>query len=60
MVATSELPEVNLQANAAKINNRLLSALNTPDQYEILVGRGNTIDSIKERVNLAKTIVRGN
>lgn len=59
MVATSESPEIDLNINSTVIKSRLSTALNTPAQYEILVGRGNTLDSIKERVDLAKTIVRG-
>lgn len=60
MVATSESPEVDLNKNSTDIETRLSAALNTPEQYEVLVGRGNTLDSIKKRVDLAKKIVRGN
>lgn len=59
MVATSESPGVDLTIASSGIKSRLSAALNTPAQYEKLVGRGNTLESIKERVELAKTIVRG-
>lgn len=60
MVATSESSEVDLTSDSSGIKGRLSAALSTPAQYEILVGRGNTLESIKERVELAKSIVRGN
>lgn len=59
MVATSDLQELDLMANADEIRTRLSIALAAPDQYDILVGRGNTLDSIKDRVNLAKKILLG-
>lgn len=59
MVATSESPEVDLTSDSLGINGRLSAALSTPAQYEILVGRGNTLESIKDRVELAKSIIRG-
>lgn len=59
MVATSELEAQDLSSNSAEIRLRLSSSLETPNEYEILVGRGNTLESIKNRVELAKKIIRG-
>lgn len=59
MVAVSESKDLDLTSNASDIRRRLTAALEDPESYEILVGRGNTLDSIKDRVELAKKIVRG-
>lgn len=60
MVATSESPTIDLQINADKIKRRLHESLDNHNDYEILVGRGNTLESIKDRVELAKKIIRAN
>lgn len=59
LVAAYELPNINLVANSIEIKNRLNENLNQPKKYDILVGKGNTIESIKDRVNLAKEILEG-
>jgi len=43
--------------NTIVIKDRLLHELCIPDKYEILVGRGNSLQSIKERVKLAYNII---
>lgn len=41
----------------AAVQERLARALADDEQYDILVGRGNTLDAIKKRVTLASRIV---
>lgn len=59
LVAAEAQPTTNLQENSGAIKTRLASALATPEKYDILVGRGNTLESIKERVALAAEILIG-
>ena len=59
LVAADAQPMSNLQENAAAIKAKLEAALAEPINYDILVGRGNTLESIKERVTLATTILVG-
>lgn len=59
MVAASESKTLDLKLTASEIKTRLSDSLLNPDDYEVLVGRGNTLDSIKDRVELAKKILRG-
>ncbi|WP_408931058.1 DUF262 domain-containing protein [Corynebacterium sp. YSMAA1_1_D6] len=40
-----------------EVRERLDEALSSSDQYEILVGRRNTIDAIRRRIELAESIV---
>jgi hypothetical protein len=47
----------NLKENAVRIKEKLEAALAETVLYDILVGRGNTLESIKERVALATTIL---
>lgn len=47
-------------APAGKVRRRLVAALANQEQYEILVGRGNTIGSVKERADLGRAILAGN
>lgn len=60
MVALSRNPDLDLLAAPHEIKTRLSEALSDPDKYDILVGRGNTIDAIKKRIALATVILRGN
>jgi hypothetical protein len=57
MVAGSITGIANLGSRQAKIRSNFISAATDGEQYEILVGRGNTVDAIKERVNLALKIL---
>lgn len=59
MVAAEMHPSADLQVDAGAIKARLAEALADPKRYDILVGRGNTLDSIKERVALASAILLG-
>lgn len=58
MIALSQAPELNIEKNALLIREELDLALEDVDKYDILVGRGNTIDSIRNRVELASLILR--
>lgn len=59
LVAANALPDLDIFSNSEDIKLRLTAALADPSDYEKLVGRGNTIESIKERVQLAKKILIG-
>lgn len=59
LVAANAQRMTNLEENAEAIKAKLAAALAEPEQYDILVGRGNTLESIKERVALATTILVG-
>lgn len=57
MVGTSLLPDLDLTEKSEKIKIALEEAVNNPEKYEILVGRGNTIEAVKDRISLAMTII---
>jgi hypothetical protein len=59
LVAAESLPTLNLQSSALAIKARLVAALADPAKYDVLVGRGNTLDSIRNRVQLATSILEG-
>lgn len=59
MVALSLNPDLQLVSRAADIASALRSALDDRDKYELLVGRGNTVEAIRDRVKLAQEILRG-
>lgn len=59
MIALSMNPEIDLIANAREIKRRLTAALEDEHSYDVLVGRGNTIEAIQERVDLASAILSG-
>lgn len=59
LVAASELPSLDLESDRDQIALRLIAVLSDPNLYEIAVGRGNTLEAIKERVDLAKTVLAG-
>lgn len=59
LVATHEQPEIKLTDRADDIRRRLNNALANGSEYEVLVGRGNTLESIKARVTLATKILLG-
>lgn len=58
MVALSFKPDADLESYKEEIEKRLDAALTDDDRYEVLVGRGNTVSAIKERVLLARQILR--
>jgi hypothetical protein len=57
MIALSLTPELDLVANAQAINRSLAEALDDRGLYDVLVGRGNTMDAIRSRVELAGVIL---
>jgi hypothetical protein len=59
MIALSEKPALAIENHSTAIRARLDSALKDKNEYEILIGRGNTMDSIKDRVHLASKILEG-
>jgi len=59
LVAAEANPNIDLDANSQAIRTRLDATLADPEKYDILVGRGNTLESIKARVALATTILVG-
>ena len=59
LVAACAQRMTNLEEKSKAIKAKLAAALAEPEHYDILVGRGNTLESIKERVALATTILVG-
>jgi hypothetical protein len=59
MIALSRKPELDLEADAQGIKSRMAEALGKRSDYDILVGRGNSISTIKQRVDLASKILQG-
>ena len=59
MVALSRQTSINPEARAHWIRQSLVAALTDQKKYDILIGRGNTVDSIKDRVLLAEQILNG-
>jgi hypothetical protein len=59
MVALSRNPDLVLEEDTEGIKQRLTNALARRADYDTLVGRGNTIITIKQRVDLASSILRG-
>lgn len=58
MVSLSLNPEINIESRAPRIRGARDFALDDDGNYEILVGRGNTINSVRDRVRLAESILR--
>jgi len=59
MIALSRNPDLVLEEDTEGIKQRLTNALARRADYDTLVGRGNTIITIKQRVDLAASILRG-
>jgi hypothetical protein len=59
MVSLSLRSVGNLLDKKYDVQSRMKEALNDPDKYDVLVGRGNTIDAIRQRVSLASSILSG-
>jgi hypothetical protein len=59
MIALSQNQEADIESEKDYVQERLNSALDQSNSYEILVGRGNTIDAIHDRVRLAEHILLG-
>lgn len=58
MIALSQDPGLDIEERAEPIRAALEDALANPATYDILVGRGNTIESVHARVGLAQSILR--
>jgi hypothetical protein len=58
-VAVSLHDDIDLQARASDIKGRLQRALDDRKKYDVLIGRGNTVEAIRERVQLAEQILQG-
>lgn len=59
MIALDRNADYDAESDKDNIQSRLQAALKDNDSYDILVGRGNTIDAIHDRVALAETILTG-
>lgn len=57
MIALSLNPTLDLQSRKIEIHSALTDALNNSATYSILVGRGNTIEAVRQRVALATSIL---
>jgi hypothetical protein len=57
MIALSREPGLDLVTNAEAIRRSLADALSNEADYDVLVGRGNTMAAIRERVELASVIL---
>lgn len=58
MVALSLERGIDIESHAGEINDALAKALSNSDSYNVLVGRGNTMGAVHERVDLALGILR--
>jgi len=58
MIALSLDPSLDIENREDTIKTALSSALGSPTSYDVLVGRGNTIDAVKQRIELATNILR--
>jgi hypothetical protein len=57
MVGTALTGVGALEGREAAVRQNFLAAAQNPDSYEVLVGRGNTVDAIKARVALAQQLI---
>ncbi len=57
MIALSLKPTLNIEARQADIKAALEKALGSSVSYDVLVGRGNTIEAVRQRVALATAIL---
>lgn len=58
MVALSCDTSLDIERNASAIQSALSAALNDPERYDVLVGRGNTIGAVLDRVSLASDVLK--
>lgn len=57
MIALSLDATLAVESRKAEIQAALKAALSKSDSYDVLVGRGNTIDAVRQRVSLARQIL---
>lgn len=58
MIALSQNNQINIEGRKHEIRDALEKALSTNESYDILVGRGNTIEAVHQRVLLASSIIK--
>lgn len=58
MIALSLEPSLDIEGRKAEIHAALADSLKNPASYDVLVGRGNTIEAIRQRVSLATQILK--
>lgn len=58
MIALSLDPSLDIEGRKVQIKASLASALDDPSSYDVLVGRGNTIEAVRQRVALAAQILK--
>lgn len=58
MIALSLEPSLDIEERKPEVQAALASSLNDRAAYEVLVGRGNTIEAVRQRVSLAGQILR--
>lgn len=57
MIALSQSADLDLEVKSKSVRDSLAAALANEANYDVLVGRGNTIESIRQRVELASQIL---
>jgi hypothetical protein len=57
MVAYSLRPQSDLLLRAHSVREELQRSLTKPEEYGVLIGRGNTVEAIKSRVELASKVL---
>lgn len=57
MIALSLNPEMQIENRKTEIHVSLADALFDPQTYDVLVGRGNTMDAVRQRIALAGEIL---
>lgn len=58
MIALSIEPSLDIEQRADEIRTALAAALVEEHKYDVLVGRGNTIEAVRQRVALASRILK--
>jgi len=58
MIALSLDSSLDIEQRAHKVKKTLAAALEEGDKYDILVGRGNTIEAVRQRVSLASIVLK--
>ena len=58
MVALSRDESLEIEHNAPAIRSALATALEDPGRYDVLVGRGNTMGAVLDRVELATGVLK--
>lgn len=58
MIALSLAPALDIEKRKQNIQSALSAALSDTASYDVLVGRGNTIEAVRQRVTLANTLLQ--